>query len=351
MSRKLASVQRIESVRKHPNADSLDLVMVNGWQCVTKLGEFKLGDEIIYLEPDSFLPIKPQYEFLRKSCYRNTEHLGEGFRLRTVKLRGELSQGLVLPIQDIAASIGTDVTELLEIKKWEPPVPTSLSGHAKGSFPFFVRKTDQDRVQNIYKDMDLLEKEYNNGIPISWNVEEKIDGSSCSIYYHNGEIGICSRNLELKLDDEFNKDNAFIMTATQSGYLRTLEDLKLEIAIQAELCGPGIQGNIYNLKTLTLFVFDVWFISEQRYATYKERQSVLSFIRNQGVVVQEVPYLGQVTFSDYLNESLKMADGKSVINPKTRREGIVFKSEKPYGVGGIKSFKAVSNEFLLSEKE
>lgn len=174
--RKLVSIQKISEIKPHPNADAIELATVRGWQVVVKRGEFKPGDFAVYFEIDSFLPIREEFEFLRKSCFRTHPELGDGFRLRTIKLRGELSQGLLLPIsilenhkiktnqevQCVGRRIwdekwqcwsqcivpleeGADLTEFLEVQKYEPPVPTQLAGNAKGNFPSFIRKTDQER--------------------------------------------------------------------------------------------------------------------------------------------------------------------------------------------------------------
>jgi RNA ligase (TIGR02306 family) len=350
--RKLASIQLVESVRKHSNADTLDLITINGWQCVAKIDEFREGDKVVYFEADSFLPMKPEYEFLRGNCFRSTTHLGDGFRLRTIKLRGELSQGLVMPLDvvgilDPSIPVDTDLTEVLGVQKWEPPTPTSLGGHPKGSFPHFIPKTDQPRIQNVYKDMAALERLYG---PIEWVMEEKMDGSSCTIYYNDGEVGVCSHNWELKLDDVANDENAFIVAARRDGYLTALANMQLNIAVQAELCGPGIQGNKYKLKKPTLFVFDVWIIDEHRYASFYERARYINQLCNAGVGldIHTVPWLGETNIIDYL-KTIIFADGMSQVNPDSMREGIVYKSSQPVN-GRIASFKAVSNQYLLKDK-
>ena len=152
--RKLASIQRVAEVAPIVGADKIEKVRINGWWVVTKKGEFVVGDMCVYFEVDSILPIRPQYEFLRAGCYRKADWIanGEGFRLRTVRLRQQLSQGLVIPIKDVWAELiplefqeGVDVTEILGVTKWEPPVPTHLGGIARGNFPSFIRKTDQER--------------------------------------------------------------------------------------------------------------------------------------------------------------------------------------------------------------
>lgn len=256
--------------------------------------------------------------------------------------------------QILELSEGADVTALLGVQKWEPPVPTQLAGTARGNFPSFIRKTDQERVQNCWNDMKLLDNYQHGGI--EWVVEEKLDGSSCSIYtrflrdvadgYY--EIGVCSRNLDLKLDD--NDDNAFIKTARRSGYLDKLHQLNMSIAIQAELCGPGIQGNKLKLEQTELFVFDIWLIDQQRHATRLERTDILLKLIQLGVDVKQVPHLGTMHLPETMESCLLMAEGKSKINPKAEREGIVFKSFTVIE-GAVPSFKAISNRFLLKSEE
>lgn len=245
---------------------------------------------------------------------------------------------------------GADLTELLGVQKYEPPVPTHLAGNTKGNFPSFIRKTDQERVQNCWRLVNSL----NTGD--GWILEEKLDGSSCTVYvrflrdvaegYY--EMGVCSRNLDLKLDD--NEDNAYIRTAQRDGWLDALPLLNKNIAIQAELCGPGIQGNKLKLDQTELFVFDIWLIDEQRHATRMERTDILIQLIRMGVNVNQVPHLGTAHLPESLEACLLMAEGKSKINPKAEREGIVFKSSTVIE-GEVPSFKCISNKFLLREVE
>ena len=351
--RKLASIQMVESVRKHPNADTLDLVQVKGWQVVSRMGEFKAGDKVVFFETDSFLPIRNEYEFLRKSCFRSTPYLGDGFRLRTIRLRGELSQGLVMSLASVRIldpniAIDTDLTDILEVKKWEPPIPTNLEGNMKGGFPSFIKKTDQERIQNCYSEMSDLY--VFRGEDLEWHMEEKMDGSSCTIYHYQGNVGICSHNVELNLDGENKTNNSFVMTAIREGYLDALSTLGFDIAVQAELCGPGIQKNRYALKEHTLFIFDIWLIKDQCYALQDVKNFIIERLASAGANVHVVPYLGKRTFRYFLTEALAEADGMSQVNPKSMREGIVFKSANLIN-GQVVSFKAVSNQFLVSEKE
>jgi RNA ligase (TIGR02306 family) len=177
MERKLASIQVIEDLQPIPDADLIEVATVKGWKLVVKKGEYKIGDKAIYCEIDSFLPIKEQYEFLRKSSFKRMGDI-EGFRLRTIKLRGQVSQGLLLPIANSIAvkeslEIGQDVSESLGIIKFEPPIPAELSGVMKGSFPNFIPKTDEERIQNLTDVYDNFKKSM-------FYVTEKLDGSSAT---------------------------------------------------------------------------------------------------------------------------------------------------------------------------
>ena len=159
--RKLASVQRIINIEDIPGADRIQVATCLGWKCVIGKNEFKVGDLVVFIEVDSFLPILPEYEFLRKSCYKKLENGEEGYRIKTHKFKGQISQGLILPLSTLEGKKypsdtrensrydfkeGQDVTDLLQIKKYEPYIPPSLSGEIKGAFPFFLPKTEIGRA-------------------------------------------------------------------------------------------------------------------------------------------------------------------------------------------------------------
>lgn len=153
MERKLASIRIIKDIRPIEGADNIELATVDGWNVVVaKNVGHKVGDYVIYCEVDSFLPIREEFEFLRKSSYKKMGER-EGFRLRTAKLRGQISQGLILPLNVLMKmgpfmfefDEGVDVTEVLGIVKYEPPIPAELAGKVKGGFPSFIPKTDEER--------------------------------------------------------------------------------------------------------------------------------------------------------------------------------------------------------------
>lgn len=327
--RKLASIRKIAGVRPIPEADAIECVTVDGWDVVTKKGEFQVGDLAIYLEIDSWVPtaLAP---FLSKGKEPREFNSVKGERLRTVKLRGQLSQGLLLPYATLGriAQEGEEVTEELGIQKWERPINPQLAGLAKGNFPSFIPKTDQERIQNIKHVLEDREERY--------EVSIKLDGASFTAFHRDGHFGVCSRNLELKPSDT----NAFWQVANKYLLERTLPAMG-NFAIQGELVGPGIQGNQENLKELELYVFDVFDIDAQ---TYLDSSSRYDFVET--LNLEQIPILFHYREApETLEEILKLAEGPS-LNPKANREGLVFKSLR----NPNHSFKVISNSWLLKEK-
>jgi RNA ligase (TIGR02306 family) len=336
MERKLSTIRRISEITPIDGADKIELVTIDGWKVVVaKDVGHKVGDLVVYCEIDSFLPIREEFEFLRKSSYKKMSDGKEGFRLKTIRLKNTLSQGLVLPISVLdfgeMVSEGQDVTERLGIVKYEPPIPAELSGKVKGLFPSFLRKTDEERVQNLQSDYEDLKTQ-------KFYVTEKLDGSSATFYYKDGQFGVCSRNLEL-LETE---DNTYWKVARQLDLENKLSTLKLNISLQGELIGEGIQGNPYKIKGQTVKFFTGFDIDTQRRIHFVKFVVII-----QTLGLEYVPVLNdKLNFElpDSVDELLLLAEGKSVLNSETEREGIVIRT-----LDGEISFKAISNKFLLSE--
>jgi RNA ligase (TIGR02306 family) len=355
--RKLASIKIIDSIQPIEGADVIELAVVGGWKVVVaKDVGHKVGDHVVYCEIDSFLPIKPEFEFLRKSSYKKMGDQ-EGFRLKTIKLRGQVSQGLILPIVVlntpdtniyVTPFEGLDVTEMLGIQKYEPPIPAELSGKVKGNFPSFIRKTDEERVQN-------LAKEYEGWKTQAFYVTEKLDGSSATYYYNNGVFGVCSRNLELAEPAEFvagmvmcddgierpRQQNSFWKVAQELGIKEKLEAYGKNISIQGELIGEGIQGNPYKIKGQTVRFFNVFDIDKYEYLGLEEFESLITSMGLETVPILDVKF----TLPNTVEELLKYADEKSLLNPQFDREGVVIRS-----IDRKISFKAISNKFLLKHQ-
>lgn len=343
--RKLASIRQIKEIKKHPNADALELAIVDGWQCVVAKGKHKAGDVVVYFEVDSILPVKPEFEFLRKGCYIKKDWLeaGEGFRIRTIKLRKEISQGLVMypsEVGIITFDIDDDVTEVIGVVKYDPPIPAALQGNAKGNFPSFLVKTDQDRIQNQF---DKIQAGINDlSIADSWQVSIKMEGSSMTIYRTQDDVwGVCSRNIDLKIDD--NEGNAYVNMFHRLMETTNLPSLPKGFAIQGELMGPGIQGNIEKLTNTEFFVFNIFHIENGQYlAPQAAFDMAFNRLKLRHAPVIETDYRMR---KNSLEELLAYANGPSL--HAKMREGLVFKNNFSSGV----SFKVVSNEYLLKKGE
>lgn len=343
MERKLATVRRIKEILPIEGADRIELAVVDGWKVVVaKDVQHKVGDLVIYCEIDSFLPIREEFEFLRKSSYKKMGDQ-EGFRLRTAKMKGQISQGLILPISVlnppdtniyVQPFEGLDVTEMLDIVKYEPPIPANLAGKVKGLFPSFLIKTDEERVQNIAVEYSALCFQSKH----QFYVTEKLDGSSATFYINNGEFGVCSRNLEL-LETE---NNSFWKVARELKLEENLRALEKNICLQGELIGEGIQGNPYGIKGQTIRFFSVYQIDSRTRLGIKDLEDICFMIGLQTVPILESNFL----LPNTIEEMLQYAEGKSALNPKTEREGVVVRS-----LDGTISFKAISNKFLLKNEQ
>jgi RNA ligase (TIGR02306 family) len=352
--RKLASIQTVNAVEPIPNADAIEKIRVLGWWVVVKKGAHQVGDRVVYCEIDSLLPERPEFEFLRAGSFKpaqtdatGAEILPAGFRIKTVKLRGQVSQGICFPLAILPGGApveeGADVTELLGVRKWEPPLPIGMGGKVKGGFPGFLPKTDEIRVQ-------VLEPVLQRHRGKTFYVTEKLDGTSFTAFLRQGDFGICSRNLWMDETDETN-----ILVRVARG-VRLEEKLRVarerhgfDLAIQAEVIGPGIQKNKYGLKEVSLRVFNVIDV-----ATYRllDHPAMLTLLRD--VELESVPQLGTLVLNHTVDELVAFAEGASVLNPKIQREGVVLRplvEEHDEDIGGRLSFKAINPKFLLKYDE
>lgn len=340
--RKLATIQRIEEIKDIPDADRIQAYRIGGWWVVDSKDKYEVNQLVVFVEVDSFVPteIAP---FLSKGKEPREFSGIKGERLRTVKLKKQISQGLLLKIEDVLteeaiAEIhgmtpgveGEDVTEVLGIIKWESPEEKIIPANAKGSFPAFIPKTDQPRVQN-------LRREYEDWVAkqVQFEVTEKLDGSSMTVFCLGEEDGVCSRNLELK-----NEGGTFWDTALKLDLHTKIRSTGRNLALQGELCGPGIQGNSYGLKDYDYFVYDIFDIDLQEYLLPNERQMFSAVLG-----IPHVPiFWGWSDLPATQEEVINSAGGNSLLNPHTMREGLVFKSLTSH-----ESFKSISAEWLLKK--
>lgn len=338
--RKLASIRRIADIQPIKDADAIEVATIDGWKVVVKKGEYNVGNLVVYLEIDSWVPHELA-SFLSKGQEPREYNGVKGERLRTVKLRGQVSQGLLMPLRPVFAEwtdenfrkniledeerIGDDLTEALGIQKWEAPISPQLAGQVRGLFPTdLIPKTDQERIQNCFPAIQ------DKG-DVTYEVTLKLDGTSCTIFRFEGELRVCSRNLELKVNDE-NKDNTLVAMALKIG-----DRIHNGLAVQGEVMGPGIQGNREGFKEHRFFVFDLFDIREHRYINPVGRRRMCE---NKGL--EHVPVLGEDWKAPIsVEEGLALAEGPSITHKV--REGLVWKCNEDPSF----SFKTISNQFLL----
>jgi RNA ligase (TIGR02306 family) len=206
-----------------------------------------------------------------------------------------------------------------------------LAGMARGNFPSLIPKTDQERVQNLVK-------EITSAGDMDFEVTEKLEGSSMTCYLIDGVFGVCSRNLDLKET----ADNTFWQVARAEGIEEKMREQfgLADYAIQGELIGPGIQGNIYKLSKPEFNVFDVYNIQYGQYLKPALRRAV---VKRMGL--NHVPVIWSTWKLSEVDSILAQAEGRAWLNGDQEREGIVFKQ-----VDGGMTFKAISNKYLLGEK-
>ena len=345
--RKLASIQRIWKIEPIDGADKIELAFVLGWLCVVNKGQFKPMDSAVYFEIDSFLPIRPEYEFLRSSSYRKTDVMGEGFRLRTMRFRGQTSQGLLLPISDFEEltediELGTDVTGVLGVRKWEIEERITTGGTMIGTLPYDVPHTDETRVQ---AEPELIQ-EFDG---IRYYISTKMDGSSHSVSIDENGFHVTGHNYEYK-DDGLSPFYEFIKSRDVEKKMREYKSnhgISL-LTIQGELCAPGIQQNRLKLTKPEWYVFTVR--EDGKRVGLNRMLDICSELGLETVPIEEIDTDLPSKYPT-VEALLERADGEY---PRGgRKEGIVIRPVEPiYSkiVSGSLSMKVVSNKYLLKNK-
>lgn len=337
--RSLASIRKIAGLMPIKGADRIELARVGGWNVVVKKDDFTVGDLCVYCEIDSVLPDEEQFEFLRD----------KDFHIKTLKMRGVISQGIcfhltILPgwLKDCGCPYewteGEDVTEVIGV--------TLFDQEEEGIFPHFIPKTSEERIQNFGDELVDM-----------WGIElvvtEKLDGMSVTYYLRDGKFGICSRNCELAAEEE----NAYTEVGREFGIEDALRNGPLDhIAIQGEIVGPNVHSNKLKLDHVDFFVFHVFDIDKQEFLDWNRTVEIVEAMGLKVVPVVEdfIPF-GSIDRNiepvDIIDQIIKLADGKSLVNPKVRREGVVVRSVDTHLTQfGKLSFKVISNKYLLKRR-
>jgi RNA ligase (TIGR02306 family) len=273
------------------------------------------------------MPDKPEFEFLRP----------RKMRIKTIKLRGQVSQGICFPLSLLPAGTfieeGYDVTELLGVTKFEPPIPFCLEGKMKGRFPAFIPKTDETRVQIL---TDILKEHQGEKCYIT----EKIDGTSVTYFIKDGDFGVCSRNLELYEDSE----NSFWKLARELDIENKLRSLNGNFALQGEVVGENIQSNTLKLKGQSVFFFNIFEIDKYQYFGFQEFKQTINHLNLKTVPIVTEDYI----LDPDIDKLVELSKAKSLINNDVWREGIVIRSLTEKKLNDERfSFKVINPNFLL----
>lgn len=331
-TRSLAAVERIVAITPIPDADSIEAATVRGWTVVVRKGEFEPGDTVIYFEVDTALPLRDErYAFLAPRGTKEVD--GADYHiLKTARLRGVYSQGLVLPVSQFSAEVGlsvpgTDVTTLLGLGKWEPPMPVGGGQQAGPFLSGYAAKTDSERAQNLGSDWDEL-RQY------GWEATEKVDGTSLTVVMDaDGALRVCGRNWEIS-----DGDNTYWNAVRRTGLLDE-HVLSPGEALQGEIIGPGIQGNPLRLADVTIVVF-----AYLRGRSAMPRNEWPQWAINRAAPVYDLP------FPDNPAAAVTQVEGlESRLAPGRLAEGVVWHTVEGRVVPslGRSTFKAINNRYLL----
>jgi RNA ligase (TIGR02306 family) len=367
----LATVQKISSLSPIDGADRIELAKMEGleWQCVVQKGLYKIGDRVAYITIDSICPESaPWAQFLKD----------RHFRVRTIRLKKVLSQGLIIPLSDLTSQlpesvfpVGYDITTLIGVTKYEKPIPATLRGQVRGNFPtHLIPKTDEERLQNVSRILEELEG-------VSMYATIKMDGTSATYINHAGDFHVCGRNMDYKspyaptyhdrvpvqpeptAEDSahtapmLEKPNVYWQMAQKYGLEEKLKAAG-NYAVQGEICGPGIQGNKMGLPETDLFIFNAYDIDNKKYLDYEGLKDLVDKLG-----LKPVPlFYSNIVFRGIRFDTLLETANSTLYTNNTPAEGLVFRplvercSERMgRSSSGRVSFKVVSNKFLEKYQE
>lgn len=338
--RKLATIEEVLEVGPIEGADAIERVRVRGWDVVVRKGEYEAGDMCVYFEVDSFLDVSDKrFEFLAPRGVRTNQEGLKGHALKTARLRGQYSQGLVMKPEEFVQELGVvdskrageDVTEALKVLKWDPPISADLMGKVKGRLPSWIPTTDEERIQNGPRILECKAQ---------WTPTEKIDGTSTTYYIDGEEDGVCTRSLDLIE----NPDNTLWKSARAMGIFDLMRSSELgeRVAVQGETFGEGIQKNPLQMHGHHFRIFTIRVGNREL-----PRKEWPAWALEKSVPVHQLP------FPENLEEALAQVENlKSAINPVRAAEGIVWRAADTdlVNVAGTPtraSFKVISNRYLL----
>lgn len=366
--RDLAYIAKIGKLNPIPDKDRIELATVAGWNVIVEKGKYAVGDLVIYCEYDTILPAgNPNFEFLRKRCYSK---LYDGFRIRNMSMAGVFSQGIVFPLDILPSENkkgsvykeGLNVAELLGVKKYDPQeleemellkkkkhskilkyfmknktfrkVWTSLHTKPKKGYPETVKKSDETNIQKVFEE---FKENYNRE---KFYVSEKLEGQSSTFLLEKNKYRFLSHNIDVTKAGNTNWKKVSDKNSIETKLRKYKKKHKIELAIQGEIVGPGVQKNIYGFSELQLFIFKITNVKTGEAFNFYKMKEIAGEI---GIPL--VPVLStKKTLEEFnsIDEILEYSNGESLLKKGVKREGLVFRSMENQSIG----FKAKSPEYL-----
>lgn len=345
--RKLVSIRKITAIKPIEGADKIQHYQIDdGWWVVSGIENFKVGDFCVYHEIDSFLPVdRPYYSWLENKAIDWNGR--RGARIKTIRLKGALSQGLALPLKDFPEIFnpiafgegdympnidGADVTALCGVVKWERIDNSVKNSNQKGNFPSDIPKTDQERIQNMFNVVDRS---------ITYEVSKKMDGSSMTVFFEKDDVVVCSRNFIIDHTDS----GVFAQATRLLGIDKIMKEKgSTQYVFQGELIGPGVNGNNHKLSAYEYHVFSV--IDRER-RVYLSPTLARRMCEHYGFKYVDVINTNKVFDFNSVDDCIQYAETVQ------DHEGVVFKMNKEIDLldSSFKnyqsSFKIISNKYLL----
>lgn len=354
----LAVISMIQSLSPIEGKDRIVVAKVENYDCIVAKDEFNVGDKVIYIFYDSILPVKPEFEFLRKRCWSEKY---QGFRIRPMKLGGVISEGLVLSMSFLPEGeykIGDVVTDKLGIRLYDPEAleaekvekpkkgltkflykfkwfRTMMENHRKkvrekerekNRYDSWTKKSDEENIERCYDSM--------KSSALTYIVTEKLEGQAFLASYRRGKFKVFSHNRRVDSGNWFEYAK---QTHLREKLQSFVENRELEgLAISGELIGPNIQSNIYQRDELELYLYG-GYRADGIPLTWGEIKDVASELG-----IPTVPFIREQSgITDDLSTMLKDSEGKSLLFD-VPREGLVYRS-----VDGSKHFKVKSRSYKI----
>lgn len=362
--RELAKLARIQDIQPIKDKDRIELATIENYPVIVEKGKHKVGDLVVYVFYDTVLPQRPEFEFLRARCWSK---MYQGFRIRNMSMAGHYSSGIIFGLDILPTNFfieeGKEVSEVLGIQKYDPeerleslqapevkwnflrnhPIVLFLSRYEwfrrlvfkkrtrVVKYPVTVQKSDEENIEKVYEHHSTKNKEH------TWYITEKMEGQAGTwlLLGTKRKYMVFSRNM-LRSP---NGSGTWETIGREYNLHKILKSEKENYAIQGEICGPGIQGNIYEFDKLTLFVYKVTDTVTGKALNY---QGLLEFCAKHNLPM--VPLISKdVVLPDNIEKVLKTGTGKSTVNNKVPREGVVWRSTTDQNV----SFKAKSRDYAV----